>query len=518
MRNLSRFTQWGAVLAALAIAVTACGGVGSQASTGNPQKGGNLIIARNADSASMDMTTVFDNDSIWVGEQIMETLYMVKNDGSGAEPWLATGYDLSSDKLTWTFHLRKGVKFTNGQDVTSADVKFSLDQTRAAKQGWAFIDSAIDRVDAPDPSTVVIHTSYAWAPLLSDLSLFANAIIPKDYAGQTKDAFYQHPIGTGPFKWGHWDRGRELQLVRNDSYWQPGKPYLNSVTWSVVPDDNSRVLQLRGGQANIVEFPAWSQVKQLQSEQGIVMKLFPSTKEEYIILNENQKPLDDVHVRRAISYALDRKAMVHASVFGYGQPGNSLLAPADQYYDKNAGGLQYDLAAAKRELAQSSVPQGFTITLLMSSGNVEQSADAQIMQQELQSLGITLNLKPEDPTSAHADQQKMIYPMAFAQWTQDITDPDELVSFAEDPQGGAHAYFTNYNNPQVIAWTQQAEKTFDPSQRANLYAQIQAQTAKDAQLLYLYYIPYPYAMSSKVHSFVVTPMANYRLGDVWLSQ
>ena len=297
--------------------LAACGGGGSStvgsstagaasAAEGTPQPGGDLVIARTMDSSTMDKTAAFDNEAIWVFQQMFETLYVVTPDGKDVQPWLAESYDVSADKLTYTFHLRKGVKFHNGQEMTSADVKFSIDDAAATKDGWGYIDAAIKDVTAPDPDTVVITTKYPWAPLVADLALFSNAIVPKDYGGVAKAKFYENPIGTGPFKWDHWNKGAELKLGKNADYWQSGKPYLDSVTWTNVPDDNTRILQLKGGQAHINEFPPWSSVAQLQKTDGVTMTLFPSTRTDYVLFNHKIKPYDDPHVRRAISYAIDR--------------------------------------------------------------------------------------------------------------------------------------------------------------------------------------------------------------------
>ena len=137
------------LVAASALAVlAACGSSGSSSSSsgssgGKPVSGGNLVIARTADSQSMNNTTVFDNESIWVFEQIFQTLYTVTPNGKGVTPQLATSYKVSADKKTYTFTLRKGVKFSNGTPMTSADVVFSIDQAKAASQGWGYIDAAI---------------------------------------------------------------------------------------------------------------------------------------------------------------------------------------------------------------------------------------------------------------------------------------------------------------------------------------------------------------------------------------
>ncbi len=276
-------------------------GPSAAAGGGKPVEGGNLVIARTQDSQSMNNTTVFDNESIWVFEQIFEPLYTVSNDGKTTRPYLATGYTVSKDKKTYTFTLRKGVKFSTGQPMTSKDVVFSLNQARAAKAGWGYIDTAIKSVTGPTPDTVVINLKFPWAPLLADLSLFANDIIPDNYGGKTEAQFYQAPVGTGPFKWDYWHKGQALKLTKNTNYWQPGKPYLNSVTWTDVPSDNTRQLQLQGGQAQVDEFPAWSSVATLKSTPNVTMNLFNSTRTDYMIMNETKAPFNDVHVRRAIS-------------------------------------------------------------------------------------------------------------------------------------------------------------------------------------------------------------------------
>jgi peptide/nickel transport system substrate-binding protein len=330
--------------------LAACGGsAGTSTSSGTgatPARGGNLVIARTADSQSMNNTTAFDNESIWIFEQIMEPLYTVTPNGKGVMPWLATGYTLSPDKKTYTFKLRTGVKFSTGQPMTSADVKFSIDQARAAAQGWGYIDTAIKSVAAPSADTVVIQLKYPWAPLLADLSLFSNAIVPANYGGETETQFYQHPVGTGPFKWDYWHKGSALKLVRNPDYWQKGKPYLDSVTWTVVPSDNTRELQPKGNQAQVDEFPAWSTVASLKSTPNVTMNIFNSTRTDYLAFNEKAKPLQDVHVRRAISLAINRAALVKAVLFGNGKPANSLFPPQVPYYQPATKGLQYNVAGS----------------------------------------------------------------------------------------------------------------------------------------------------------------------------
>jgi peptide/nickel transport system substrate-binding protein len=515
----------GVAVAALAV-LAGCGSGSGSSSSGNsgggggggPVRGGDLTFAAVQDAQSMNNTTVFDNNSIWIFEQIFEPLYTVTNDGKGVRPYLATSYTVSADKKTYTFKLRKGVKFSNGKPMTSADVKFSIDQNRKAAKGWAYIDTAIKSVDDPSPDTVVIHLKNPWAPLLADLSIFANGIVPNNYGGESETAFYNHPVGTGPFKWDYWHKGQALKLVRNPNYWQKGKPYLNSITWTDVASDNTRQQQLQGGQAQIDQFPAWSTVGNLKTASGVNMHLFNSTQTNYMSMNETVKPFQDVHVRRAISLAINRAALVKAVLFGNGKPANSLFPPQVPFYDPSAGGLQFDLAAAKKEMAKSSVPHGFTTTLLLPAGNSDYLTIGTILQSELKPLGITLKIKQLDPNTANAQQQDLKYDMTLTLWTMDIADPDELATFAVDPKSGAKSFFTNYDNPNVVKVTHEAEQITDPAKRQQLYNTLQTQAAKDAFMAFLYYSPYPYATTTNVHGFFVTPLGNMHMEDVWLSK
>jgi peptide/nickel transport system substrate-binding protein len=520
-----RITAARALITASALVVlAACGSGGSSSShggtggSGGPVHGGNLIFDAVQDAQSMNATTVFDNNSIWIFEQIFQPLYTVTNDGKGVKPWLAVSYTKSADGKTYTFKLRPGVKFSNGKPMTSADVKFSIDQNRKATAGWAYLDSAISSVDDPSPDTVVIHLKFPWAPLLADLSIFANGIVPNNYDGQTEAQFYTHPIGTGPFKWDYWHKGQALKLVRNPFYWQKGLPYLNSVTWADVPSDNTRELNLKGGQAQIDQTPAWSTVSSLKSTPGVNMFLFHSTQTNYLAFNELRKPFQDVHVRRAISFAINRAALIKAVLFGNGQPANSLFPPQVPFYQAATQGLQFSLASAKAEMKKSSVPHGFSTNIIVPSGNSDYLTIATILQAELKPLGITLKITQLDPNTANNDEQSLKYDMVLTLWTMDIPDPDELATFAVDPKSGAKSFFTNYDNPTVVKDTHKAEVTTDPAARQALYNVVQAGAAADAFMAYLYYSPYPYATTSNVHGFFVTPLGNMHMEDVWLSK
>src|SRR3954467_1108286 len=465
-----RRTTWIALVAVAALAA-GCGGSGGDnsssssdkggtpAETGKPKSGGTVTIARIEDSQSFDKTNVFQNESIWPAEQIMESLYTVDKDGKTLIPWLALSNSKSADGLTYPFKLRPGVKFSDGKPMTSEDVKFSIDDSRKQEKGWGYIDAPIKSVSAPDPETVVFKLKYKWAPFVADIALFSNGIIPKDFGGRSREAFYKAPVGTGPFMWDSRVVGKTVTFKRNPHYWQQGKPYLDKVTWSYVTDDNTRELQLRGNQVQVDEFPPFNAISKLQNTDGVTMSLFPSTRTDYMVMNHNVKPLADVHVRRALAYAIDRQAIVKAVLFGHGEPANSLLPPQVPFYDKNTPGIQYDMNKAKAELAQSAYPHGFKVEMLLPGGDQTYNQIAQIEQQAVKPLGITITFKTEDQTTAYGGVQALKYQLGFSYWAMDIADPVELVPYDVDPKvGGAHSFFTDWNNPKAIDLSHQAQR------------------------------------------------------------
>jgi peptide/nickel transport system substrate-binding protein len=512
-------------IAALGVALTACGGSSSSGSasnaasttTGAPVRGGNLVIDTATPAQDFDVNTTSDNESIWPLDEIAEELYVNGRDGKSLVPWLATGYSLSPDKLTWTFQLRHGVRFSTGQPMTSKDVVWSITQSLNPKSTWSFIDSPIKSVTADGPSAVKITTKQPWAPLLADLALFANAIFPDHYMGETRAEFFNHPVGTGPFEFSQWVKGQYLKLTRNPYYWQAGKPYLDSVTYQAVSDATTRTVQLRGGQAQIIEQAPFALLTSLKSS-GFQLGLFPSTRIDYITMNEQFAPFKDPKVRLAVAQAINRSAIMQSVFFGHGQVANSPLMPNVTFYSPQ-GLPSYDPAAAKQDLTASSYPHGgFTIDFIAGAGDPVQTPVSQIVAQELEPLGIKVKIRQLDPSQVTAQEQSFHFGMRETYWTMDIIDPDEYVSFVLCGSCGSFANWTHFDDPQIDKLTAQAEKTFSDSARAAIYAQIQKLAGETNPMVWLGYSPYSYVYSSKVHGYYVYPEGNTHFEDVWLSK
>jgi peptide/nickel transport system substrate-binding protein len=505
-----------AVAAGLTVTAAACASTPATSgkSSGAPRGGGVLVFARAADFRDFSGNDVESN---FVWDQITEPLFRNAPSGHGVIPWLATSYTRSSNGLSWTFTLRKNVQFSNGQPLTSADVKFSLENTMKSN-AWGFVDAAIKSISTPSADTVTITTKYPWAPLLSDLAIFANRIIPDNFAHETRAKFYQAPIGTGPFVWDYWHKGVDLRLNKNPHYWQHGKPYLNAIDFRVVSNDNTRMLQLQTGQANIIESPPPASISNLKSNPSLRVGVYPAFAVDYLSMNEKRAPFNDVNFRHAVDWAINRQAVVKAALFGYGRPANSMFMSNMMFYDPKTPGGEYAVARAKAALAHARVPKGYVMQLLYAPSSYYQTTAAQIIQQDLAAIGIQVKLVATEQNALYGLWFKTDFDTAILQWANDISDPDEWAEFALNPAQGSQSAFNSYNNPTVAKDVVQAGRALNDKTRASLYAQAQTIAAQQSNMALLDYPAYIYAMQKTVHGFYANPTAEYNLETVWLSK
>ncbi len=516
MRIVSKKLLVTAVTVALALPVSFT--FSQVASAATPVKGGDLTILRGDLESSLTPSIPPDNAGIWVVEEIFDTLLVPAADAKSLKPSLATSWSASKDGLTWTFKLRSGVKFSDGTPMTSKDVKFSLQENSNPAGNWGFINSSISKIGTPDPLTVTITTKTPYSPLPAVMAIFANSIIPNNYGGKTKDEFGKHPIGTGPFKLATWTKGQLIKIVRNPYYWEAGKPYLDSITFKLVPDANTRANQVQGGQAQINEFPSFSSVKTLKNVPGVKVTAFDSSAVNFLIFNNTKAPLSDVHVRKALASLVDKKAIITAVLFGNGTPAGAYMSPSSWSHNASIKGLPYDLTKAKAELALSTQPNGFSATIMVSSGNADQNSMAQILQSEAAKIGVTLQISQLDPSAWTAARDNKSYDIMFGYDTTDIIDPDELIRFTGLIDGGGSSLWSYYDNQKSAKLANDAVLIDNQTKRKAIYDKIQVAFDNDQPMVPLYYAPNLYSYSTKVQAFHPFVTGNYNFRNVWLSK
>jgi peptide/nickel transport system substrate-binding protein len=224
-------------------------------------------------------------------------------------------------------------------------------------------------------------------------------------------------------------------------------------------------------------------------------------------MNQARKPFADIHVRKAIWYALDRAAITNAVLFGKGEVANSFFSKAMPFYAADTPSLPFDVAKAKAELAQSSTPNGFSTTMIVGAGDTTENALGQAIQASLGAIGIKVTLKPVDVTDEFANYLgKGNFDLGLNYYTSDIPDPDEIVSFMVS--GG---FLVDYQNPKVTALADGAARELDTTKRASMYAEMQRIVAEDAVWVPLYYAPYAYGADEDAAGFGVTTLGSYVL-------
>lgn len=503
-------------LASVSILVLLTAAVTAQA----PKTGGELRLAREADSSTMDLTTSTANLDIWVGINIFESLVKFSDDGTTIVPSLAERWEASADGKTYTFFLRPNLKFSDGTPLTATDVAFAIDRARSAKEAaWSWTLAQVDRVETPNARTVRVKLKQRWSPILSDLALFDTGVYPKAYFQKVgASGMAAKPLGSGPFYLAEWKRGDYILLKKNANYYDAKNVKLDAARFLAVPDENTRVLKLLAGEADAIGFVPFSRIKELQNNADVSMILNTSTRTDYLLINNARKPFGDVKVRQAISLAIDRNAIVKTALFGFGEPASSFLPKGAIAWDTSLKPYPFDPGRALQLIRESTVPNGFTANLLISAGSVTENQVATLIKEDLRVIGVTVNIQQIEPGQLIPTQQKGDYDISLEYWTNDIIDPDELVSFAIDFTQGGDSFFTKYKNDQVGKLAQLARLEPDQARREQLYKQIQRIWYNDQHMLALYYSPFRNATRKWVQDFIQNPLGYWSLTKAWLSR
>jgi peptide/nickel transport system substrate-binding protein len=519
----SRGRRWAAVAAGVTVVALALGGCAaadnspSATESATPVSGGTLTFARTAAVTSLDLHTEITANNAFAIDKIFEPLLTFDAEGA-IQPAVASEYSQSDDGLTWTFTIRDGITFSNGEAVTPADVVFSLNRHITTENSPLPLNAPITDIVAEGDNTVVVTLSSPYTPFAAELAGFANGILPADLAGQSPEEFFANPIGTGPFVVDSWEQGGEISFVKNENYWQDGKPYVDKLVYTLVPDDNQLVAQLTGGQVDAIDEVPEANVADLEANPAVSVVSTDSWNVEELFFNNLDEHFADRNVRRAIALAIDKEGIVEATSFGTAKVAGSLLPPSIEYYSDDIDTLSLDLDKAKDEIAQSAFPDGFETTLLVASGNTLRAQAAQAIQQQLAPLGITVNIESIDLAAFRARFRAFDYEFMLNGATSDTPDPNSIISFQADPDAGTNAYWTHYSNDEVTALLHEGTALPEGDEREATYMQIQELIAQDAPYVPLSYPAAIKGTSSKVHDFVVLPNGSTRLQDAWIEQ
>lgn len=391
-------------------------------------------------------------------------------------PALAESWTISDDGKVYTFKLHKGVKFHDGTDFDAEDVKFSLDRARApdsvnAQKG---LFAAIDTVEVIDPETVQVTLKHPQGAFLYNMG-WGDAVI---VAPESADSNKEKPIGTGPFRFEHWAKGSAVTLVKSDNYW--GDPVaLDKVEFRFIPDAAAAVPAVLSGDVQAFPFFPADAVSQVEGNPQLKVVIGSTEGETILAMNNKKPPLDNLKVRQAISYALDREAIIDGASGGLGQPIGSHVSPSSKAYVDLTGRYPHDAAKARKLLKEAGFENGFKTTLKLPPPAYARDG-GQIIASQLRNVGI----------------QADIIPVEWAQWLDQVFTKKDydltIVSHTEPNDIDIYSrpdYYFNYQNPEFNKVIEELNLTSDEATRNSLLAKAQNILADDAVVGFLFELP-----------------------------
>jgi peptide/nickel transport system substrate-binding protein len=500
--------------------LSACGG-GNTSVT--PQKatakGGNLTVGLIAEPTTLDplkSASLYDSDIMY---NIYDTLFRY-NAQNQLVPDLVTSYTYTTP-TSLTLNLHTGVTFQDGTPFNADAVVFNINRFLNDKASPRATDvENISSVLKASDSQVVIKLKKPFGPLLSVLANDVGMMLSPKAVQQLGATLGNGPVGvgSGPFLFSQWVKGSQLVLKANPHYWQKDKdgvqlPYLQSVTYHTITNGTVMFSNLETGQIQVGTNIDPNDLPQMKSDSSLIYRQIIGPGFTAVQFNTTVAPLNNVHVRRAIAYALNRQEIVQSVLKNVGAPATGPFSPATWAYDKSFTGYSYNIAQAKAELAQAGLSK-VSLTLAITSGNPTTTQEAQYIQSELQPAGITLNIKQETFTTLVTDFQTKHYQTLLIGWTGSV-DPDGVVYAMFTTHGGFD--YTGYSNPQVDSLLNAARTTTDQTERAKDYQAAQKLIVQDAPCAFLTWSAVAQATSSKVKNYQLLPSAVMDFTSVYLA-
>jgi peptide/nickel transport system substrate-binding protein len=524
--SLSRFTRLAMLLVLIAVMLWAVAGCGEQAGEQPAEEPGEgeaaeEVAGENGIVIGYDQEPQILNSFIQGGDLaatsdmtagILQAPLRITPDLSTLEsayqPELAESQPevVSEDPLIIEYTLREGITWSDGEPLTSEDARWTYEQIMdednqiITRVGWELIES----FETPDERTVRITFSEPYAPWRD---LLATAILPK-HIYENEDfntALNNEIVGSGPFVLEEWRKGQDLTLVKNENYWGE-EPALDRITFRFIPDTNTLITSLEAGEVDFINPPPdIGLIERLENIQGAQVETAAGTTWEHIAFNLEE--VDNLQLRQAIAYGINRQQVVDEILQGEVPPLHSILVPEQgDFYTPAWEQYTHDPERA-RQLVEEAEAAGAetTITFSTTAGNALRETLQQVVQQQLQEVGIDIRI---ENTAAQT---------FFGQWTVEgnfqmgewawLASPDPSVTtlFSADqiPPDGQNYY--RYENEQVTEWLNEADRTVDVEQRAELLRQVQEQMAEDLPLIPMFQRPVTYAFVEGLEGPEVNP-------------
>jgi peptide/nickel transport system substrate-binding protein len=488
MRNSGRSRLTRRQFLSLAATAAALPALPRTATAQQPRRtGGTFISAKTTEAPSLD--TILEQAA---SRQRIDVLFynrLVEWAPDGRlEPALAESWTTSRDGKTWTFKLRRGVKFHNGRELVADDVKFTYDRVldpNVGSGGRGYL-LAIEGIETPDKYTVLIHTKGPSASLLAGLAGNWQSIVPRDEVEKRGD-LRRTAIGTGPFILQEWAPQSHLKARKNPDYWDKSKPVVDAIEIKIIPDEASIIAQLRTG--NIHHAMLEDNKNYLLVKDDKRLKALRSSRLGFdvVVFNHGRKPFDDVRVRQAISLAIDRNEVLQVAASGLGQvtgPATPAMKPWALPIDTFKEWYTPNLDRAKKLLAEAGHPNGFKTTLKAIPTFPTMVAGSQVIAAQLKRIGIDVQIIQEE----------------YGVWIKNIIKPNfnfdmtmNLTNGEPDPDSLFYRRFSsverqwaNGGDPEVDVLLEQGKTTIDQAKRKEIYDKAQKLMVEKALIIWTF--------------------------------
>lgn len=453
----------------------------------------NIVVTVPTQIISLDPHVSAGTPAEVVRSHIYEGLVSA-DEKNNIHPALAEKWEVAADGVTWTFHLKKGVKFHDGTELKAGDVKKTFERILDEKNGLnrRYLYTFIDKIEVVDDATVKIITKQPQSNILNLLAYNGGAIVSSSALDKWGKDLGKHPVGTGPFKYKEEAAGEYVTVERFNDYWG-GTKNIQQIKFVTVPEEATRVTMLKTGEADFISGIPPQDMKSIESMANVAVRKDPSNRVIHIGFNVGKQPFDNLKVRQALNYAIDRDLLVKSVCGGVGEPATSVLAPVTWGYF-NTGAYTYDLEKAKKLLAEAGYPDGFSGKLYTPQGRYFKDKETALAVAEMwKKIGVNLEVEVVDWAQylkelkvANDKGNKMsAYLLGWESTTGEANYIINTVFATKNiaPTGWNTMF---YSNPKVDELSVLAVKTLDDKQRLEYFKEFQQIAAQDAPWAPLY--------------------------------
>lgn len=470
-----------------------------------------LRIAVPSDPRSLDPAIAYDV----VTWPLVRTLFhglVDYDDDLNLVPWHARSWTISEDGRTITFKLRQDIRFSNGRPITSEDFAYSLQRilnpaVKSPGQGFyrniagarAFQDGSADRVSGlrtPDLETLEIELVQPDLPFLYCIAMPFAYAVPREEVERHGDEFGRYPVGSGPFTLARWQRGTGLRLEKNPGYYRADDIRLEAIDLMVGGDETLHMMMFERGELDIASVTSTgipdADFIRIMNDPVLSKRVAHQALNaiQYLSMNTELPPFDNVNVRRAVNHAIDRERIV-GLISDRGIPARGVLPPGMPGFNEALAGYDHDPEKARTLLEEAGFTEGFTTELMVTAQSGIDSKIGQAVQQDLAEVGITVEIRPvTGPTRIEATGTRGAVPFATFGWYQDYPDPSNFLDVLLNGNRITEVHSTNvafYDNERVNALLNEASSSTDQAHRLALYQEAERLIVDDAPWVFLYY-------------------------------